>query len=149
MTNISLVPKQKQWVCPLISLRSKIMTLVNWKIMFMINKTVPIVSYRMINISIGICRRQNSRHVLDMTEVSTHITGLSLFLLIIQTVIKAYFNKPSTFSYYIEFVQVVIFLYLVLTLPRALTSYWLTVRPWPPRRWFASSPESPPLWRWL
>lgn len=62
----------------------------------MINNTAPIVSYRIIkNNNRSLQEAKISRNVLNMTKVINHITVDSLFLLIIQTVIKAYFNKLS------------------------------------------------------
>lgn len=62
----------------------------------MINNTAPIVSYRIIKYnSRSLQEAKISRNVLNMTKVINHITVDSLFLLIIQTVIKAYFNKLS------------------------------------------------------
>lgn len=62
----------------------------------MINNTAPIVSYRIIKYNNrSLQEAKISRNVLNMTKVINHITVDSLFLLIIQTVIKAYFNKLS------------------------------------------------------
>lgn len=59
----------------------------------MINNTAPIVSYRIIKYNNrSLQEAKISRNVLNMTKVINHITVDSLFLLIIQTVIKAYFN---------------------------------------------------------
>lgn len=62
----------------------------------MINNTAPIVRYRIIKYNNrSLQEAKISRNVLNMTKVINHITVDSLFLLIIQTVIKAYFNKLS------------------------------------------------------
>lgn len=62
----------------------------------MISNTAPIVSYRIIKYNNrSLQEAKISRNVLNMTKVINHITVDSLFLLIIQTVIKAYFNKLS------------------------------------------------------
>lgn len=62
----------------------------------MINNTALIVSYRIIKYNNrSLQEAKISRNVLNMTKVINHITVDSLFLLIIQTVIKAYFNKLS------------------------------------------------------
>lgn len=62
----------------------------------MINNTAPIVSYRIVKYNNrSLQEAKISRNVLNMTKVINHITVDSLFLLIIQTIIKAYFNKLS------------------------------------------------------